>query len=137
MFNTVITNIPGPPVPLYMNGARLVTQFGLGPVFEGMGIIHPVFSYCGRISVAFTSDRSIMPDPENYANCLQESFEELKAAAMKKPIAAPKVEVVPVAAVADLPRPRRRKPRAARTRKSRSFRCLTTNNDDAASQPTT
>jgi hypothetical protein len=74
-----------------------------------MGIIHPVFSYCGRISVAFTSDRAIMPDPENYANCLQESFEELKASALKKPLPAPKIEPVPVAAVADTPAPAKRK----------------------------
>ena len=118
MFNTVITNIPGPPIPIYMNGARLVTQYGLGPVFEGMGIIHPVFSYCGRISIAFTSDRNIMPDPETYAECLQDSFEELKSAALKKPIPAPKVEPVPVAAVAETPapakkraKPRKRKPK--------------------------
>jgi hypothetical protein len=109
MFNTVITNIPGPPTPLYMNGARLVAQFGLGPVFEGMGIIHPVFSYCGRISIAFTSDRNIMADPENYADCLEESFKELYAAAMKKPIPAQKVEQVPVAAVAEVPAPAKRK----------------------------
>lgn len=95
MFNTVITNIPGPPVPLYMNGARLVTQYGLGPVFEGMGIIHPVFSYCGRITISFTSDRGIMPDPEVYAECLQESFEELRDAALSMPIPAPKVEAAP------------------------------------------
>ena len=112
MFNTVITNIPGPPVPLYMNGARLVTQYGLGPVFEGMGIIHPVFSYCGRITISFTSDRAIMPDPEVYADCLQESFEELKAAAMAKPLPAPKVEPVPVAApvvVAEQPSKKKRR----------------------------
>lgn len=85
MFNTVITNIPGPPVPLYMNGARLVTQYGLGPVFEGMGIIHPVFSNFGRITISFTSDRDIMPDPEHYQDCIQESFEEMKAATLGKP----------------------------------------------------
>jgi diacylglycerol O-acyltransferase len=85
MFNTVITNIPGPPVPLYMNGARLVTQYGLGPVFEGMGIIHPVFSNFGRITISFTSDRDIMPDPEHYADCIQESFEEMRAATLGKP----------------------------------------------------
>jgi len=109
MFNTVITNIPGPPVPLYMNGARLVTQYGLGPVFEGMGIIHPVFSYCGRITISFTSDRNIMPDPEFYAECLQESFEELKAAAAKKPMPAPKVEPVPVVAVAEEAAPKKKR----------------------------
>ena len=111
MFNTVITNIPGPPIPLYMNGARLVTQYGLGPVFEGMGIIHPVFSYCGRITISFTSDRSIVPDPEVYAEYIQEAFEELKAAAMKKPIPAPKLEQVPVASVAEETPKKRAKPR--------------------------
>ena len=85
MFNTVITNIPGPPVPLYMNGARLVTQYGLGPVFEGMGIIHPVFSNFGRITISFTSDRDIMPDPEHYQDCIQEAFEEMRAATLGKP----------------------------------------------------
>ncbi len=111
MFNTVITNIPGPPVPLYMNGARLVTQFGLGPVFEGMGIIHPVWSYCGRITISFTSDRNIMPDPDVYAECLQASFEEMKAAALKKPVPAPKVEPVPVAPVAEAAPKKKRAPR--------------------------
>jgi WS/DGAT/MGAT family acyltransferase len=85
MFNTIITNIPGPPVPLYMNGARLVTQYGLGPIFDGMGIIHPVFSNCGRITISFTSDRTMMPDPEHYADCIQESFEEMRAATLRKP----------------------------------------------------
>lgn len=80
IFNTVITNIPGPQVPLYMTGARLVTQFGLGPILDGMGIIHPVFSYCGEITISFTSCREMIPDPAFYAECIQESFEELKAA---------------------------------------------------------
>jgi WS/DGAT/MGAT family acyltransferase len=80
IFNTVITNIPGPQVPLYMTGARLVTQFGLGPILDGMGIIHPVFSYCGEITVSFTSCREMIPDPAFYAECIQQSFEELKAA---------------------------------------------------------
>lgn len=76
-FNTVITNIPGPQVPLYMTGARLVTQFGLGPILDGMGIIHPVFSYCGEITVSFTSCREMIPDPDFYAQCIQDSFDEM------------------------------------------------------------
>jgi hypothetical protein len=86
IFNTVITNIPGPQVPLYMTGARLVTQFGLGPILDGMGIIHPVFSYCGEITISFTSCREMIPDPAFYAECIQESFEELKAATAGKHI---------------------------------------------------
>jgi diacylglycerol O-acyltransferase len=119
LFNTVITNVPGPSVPLYMNGARLVTQYGLGPLFEGVGIFHAVFSYCGSITVTFTSDRNLMPDPERYALCLQEAFDELKEAADKRPVPAPKPAPVPPPAaetpVAQAPKaarkPRKRKPR--------------------------
>ncbi len=49
-FNCVITNVPGPQVPLYCAGAKMVAQYGLGPVFDGMGLIFPVVSYCGRIT---------------------------------------------------------------------------------------
>lgn len=78
-FNCVVTNVPGPQVPLYSAGARLVTQYGLGPVYDGMGLMFPVFSYCGHINVAVTACREMMPDPEFFAACLQESFEELRA----------------------------------------------------------
>ena len=77
IFNTVITNIPGPQIPLYMTGARLVTQFGLGPILDGMGIIHPVFSYCGEITISFTSCRDMIPDPAFYAQCIEDAFAEL------------------------------------------------------------
>jgi WS/DGAT/MGAT family acyltransferase len=84
IFNTVITNVPGPQVPLYMTGARLVTQFGLGPILDGMGIIHPVFSYCGEITISFTSCREMIPDPDFYAQCIEDSFEEMLAATKGK-----------------------------------------------------
>jgi len=84
IFNTVITNIPGPQVPLYMTGARLVTQYGLGPILDGMGIIHPIFSYCGEITISFTSCREMIPDPAFYAECIQESFDEMLAATKGK-----------------------------------------------------
>ena len=80
-FNCVVTNIPGPQQPLYMGGARLVTHYGLGPIAEGMALIHPVFSYCGQITISFTSCREIMPDPQFYAECIEASYDELCAAA--------------------------------------------------------
>jgi len=80
VINTVITNVPGPQMPLYMAGAQMVALFGMGPVTDGMGIIHPVFSYNGTITISFTSCREMLPDPATYAECLQASFDELKAA---------------------------------------------------------
>ena len=81
--NTVITNVPGPQIPLYFCGARMVSLYGLGPVMDGMGLIHPVFSYAGRITIAFTSCRRMMPDPGFYADCLDASFSELRDAAAR------------------------------------------------------
>jgi WS/DGAT/MGAT family acyltransferase len=78
-FNCVVTNVPGPQIPLYMAGARLVTQYGLGPIFDGMGIIFPVFSYGGQITVSVNSCRKMLPDPDVFADYIQESFDELMA----------------------------------------------------------
>lgn len=75
--NTVITNVPGPQIPLYFTGARMVGFYGTGPVMDGMGLIHPVFSYDGHISISITACRQQMPDPGFYAECLQASFDEL------------------------------------------------------------
>jgi hypothetical protein len=45
-----------------------------------MALIHPVFSYCGEIAISFTSSREVLPDPEFYSECIQASYDELKAA---------------------------------------------------------
>lgn len=79
-FNCVVSNVPGPRQPLYMTGAKLVTQHGLAPIFDGMGLAHPVYSYGDVMTIDFTSDRSMIPDPGFYSECLQASFDELRAA---------------------------------------------------------
>ena len=80
-FNCVITNVPGPPIPLYSTGAKMVANFGTGPVFDGLGLFHVISSYCGQFTVSATSCRVMMPDPGFYRQCLQESFQELLVAA--------------------------------------------------------
>ncbi|MEO6091822.1 MAG: wax ester/triacylglycerol synthase family O-acyltransferase [Novosphingobium sp.] len=79
--NTTLTNVPGPRAPLYLAGARLVTQFGLGPVLEGLGIFHAALSYCGEVTLTIVADRDKLPDPAVYAACIQASYDELLAAA--------------------------------------------------------
>jgi|CXWL01.1.fsa_nt_gi WS/DGAT/MGAT family acyltransferase len=82
IFNCVATNVPGSRVPLYFAGARMVTMMGTGPIFDGMGLINAIYSYGNDIAISFTSDRSMMPDPANYAAALRQSFAELRAATL-------------------------------------------------------
>lgn len=81
IYNTVVTNVPGSRVPLYFCGAKMVGMFGTAPVFDGMGIINPIYSYGDTIAISFTADRDVLPDPENYAAALRASFAALKQAA--------------------------------------------------------
>jgi WS/DGAT/MGAT family acyltransferase len=80
-YNTVVTNVPGPQQPLYMDGARMVASYGFGMVHDNMGLMNVVTSYTGKLTVTATADREMMPDPAFYARCLRNSFDELKAAA--------------------------------------------------------
>jgi WS/DGAT/MGAT family acyltransferase len=78
--NTVITNVPGSPVPFYSNGALFVRGWGLGPLVDGNGLFHSVGSYCDELYIGITCCRDMMPDPDFYSECLQASLEELKEA---------------------------------------------------------
>ena len=79
--STVISNVAGPSFPLYCAGAKMVDYYGLGLLTPGVGIFHLVFSYCGKLTLSVLADRDIMPDPQMYRDCLQESYNELFAAA--------------------------------------------------------
>ena len=81
--NCVVTNVPGPQIPLYFTGAKMVGNFGLGLPMEGIGLFHCVLSYNGAITVAVTACRTQMPDPEFYAECIEGSFRELREAAVE------------------------------------------------------
>lgn len=79
--NCVVTNVPGPQVPLYMTRARMVANYGLGLPIDGLGLFHVVFSYAGTLTITLTGCREQVPDPGFYSECLQLSFEELREAA--------------------------------------------------------
>ena len=81
LVNTIVTNVPGSQVPLYMGGAKLAGMCNIGAVLDGLGLFHAVSSYCGTATVSFQACREAMPDPEFYRQCLQESFAELQKVA--------------------------------------------------------
>jgi diacylglycerol O-acyltransferase / wax synthase len=88
IFNCVATNVPGSRVPLYFAGAKMVKMMGLGPIFDGMGLINTIYSYEKDIAISFTSDRKMIPDPAEYAASLRRSFDALLAATTGSPVKA-------------------------------------------------
>ncbi|MDJ0847953.1 MAG: wax ester/triacylglycerol synthase family O-acyltransferase [Myxococcota bacterium] len=75
-----ITNVPGPRRPTYFNGARSVRGLGCPFLFDGMGLIIAISSYCDDFLVQFGSSPRMMPDPEFFRECIREAYEELAAA---------------------------------------------------------
>ncbi len=79
--NTTVSNVPGPADPIFFAGARLLRVTGLGPLIGGMNLFHIVASYNGTISIGVTADRTALPDPGHYADCMQTAFAEMLSAA--------------------------------------------------------
>ncbi len=79
--NTVVTNVPGPRVPLYQAGAKAVGVYGMLCLVDGMRLGHIVQSYTDQVTLSFTACRDAMPDPDFYGECIQKSFEEHAKAA--------------------------------------------------------
>jgi len=80
VFNVVITNVPGPQIPLYLAGKKLLAHMGMAPIFDGIGLVIPVFSYNGVLSISPTSAANIIPDVNVLARRIRESANDLEAA---------------------------------------------------------
>jgi WS/DGAT/MGAT family acyltransferase len=97
-FNLVITNVPGPRVPLHLAGARIHGHLGTAPVFDGLGLMLVVFSLAGRMSIGITACAETLPDVEAFERMLEESLAALEAK--------PAIDAEVLANVASRPRAR-------------------------------
>jgi WS/DGAT/MGAT family acyltransferase len=78
-FNFVVTNVPGPPMPLYLAGARLLEVYPLVPLFRSQTLGVALMSYAGSLFVGINADWHAMPDLHDFARDLEESVAELCA----------------------------------------------------------
>jgi diacylglycerol O-acyltransferase len=88
--NLVISNVPGPPIPLYFNGAKLVGLYPLGPIMDGAGLNVTVLSNMDSVGFGFISCRELMPDLWDLAGFVPAALAELVEAAEKAEAAADK-----------------------------------------------
>jgi hypothetical protein len=89
-FNVIISNVPGPNVPLYMAGAELKHFYPVSTIADGQGLNMTVQSYNGNLDFGFVACRELVPDVWLLTELLQKSMKELLAAANKvaaKPVA--------------------------------------------------
>jgi len=76
--NMIVTNVPGPQVPLYMLGCRLLQMFPQVPLLDGTGLGVALFSYDGRIFWGFNADPGLVPDVREFVGMVRASFDELR-----------------------------------------------------------
>lgn len=79
--NIVATNVPGPQVPLYATGRRMIDYYPYVPVGYAVGCGCAIMSYDQRLYFGLTSDAQAMPDVESLKAFLEESFVELRKSA--------------------------------------------------------
>ncbi|MCG8592004.1 MAG: wax ester/triacylglycerol synthase family O-acyltransferase [Proteobacteria bacterium] len=80
-FNLVVTNVPGPQVPMYSLGARMLEVFPHVPLIDHLGLGIALLSYDGKLCWGFNADYDLVPDLDGFIDCVGEAFAELQQAA--------------------------------------------------------
>jgi diacylglycerol O-acyltransferase / wax synthase len=77
MFNLVVTNVPGPQLPLYADGARMRAAYPVTPLAKGQALAVALTSYDGRVFYGLNADRDLLPDLDVFAHSLRDALAEL------------------------------------------------------------
>jgi len=80
-YNLVVTNVPGPQLPLYFLGARMTASFPVVPLFEQMGLAIGLFSYDGGLYWGLNGEWEHLPDLHELVLAIDASFRELQQVA--------------------------------------------------------
>jgi WS/DGAT/MGAT family acyltransferase len=79
--NLVVSNVPGPQIPLYFLGAQVDAMYPLGPIFHGSGLNITVMSLNGKLNVGLISCPELLPDLATMADGFVSGMKELLKAA--------------------------------------------------------
>ena len=80
-FNLCISNVPGPNVPVYLCGAKLLAHYPVSVITDGQGLNITLVGYLGQLHFGLVSCRELVPDLETLASYLTEELEILAKAA--------------------------------------------------------
>ena len=79
-WNLVVSNVPGPQFDLYCAGAKLLANYPVSVITDGLGLNITVMSYAGHLDVGILADREQMPDLWKLIDWLKDSLDELEKA---------------------------------------------------------
>jgi WS/DGAT/MGAT family acyltransferase len=79
-FNLVVTNVPGPQVPLYCLGARMLEAFPMVPLSRNLSLGVAILSYCGVLHFGLFADADAWPDLDDLAADVEAAFVSLRHA---------------------------------------------------------
>jgi hypothetical protein len=82
--NLVISNVPGPPIPLYTSGARVVSTYPMGPVLFGAGLNLTVLSNMGNVDFGAIACTELVPDLWDIPAAFSDAITTLHKAAQAK-----------------------------------------------------
>ncbi len=82
VFNVTISNVPGPAIPLYSTGAKLVEWYPMGPIFDGIGLNMTVMSYLGMVYFGLLACRETTNDLWELSAGIDAAMVELEAVAV-------------------------------------------------------
>ncbi|MEM9040762.1 MAG: wax ester/triacylglycerol synthase family O-acyltransferase [Actinomycetota bacterium] len=77
--NLVVTNVPGPPIPLFLRGARLEETYPYVEVIDNEGLTIAVVSYDDQLFFGITGDRDVLADLDELASLIIDEFDVLAA----------------------------------------------------------
>jgi hypothetical protein len=77
LFNVTISNVPGPPFPLYSAGARLVANYPVGPIIDGTGLNMTVMSYMDQLDFGLLACPDVLEDVWAVGDGLHDALDEL------------------------------------------------------------
>ena len=80
-FNIVISNVPGPNVPVYLGGAKLLAHYPVSVITDGLGLNITVIGYLGQLHFGLVACRELVPDIDIIAGYLADELELLVKAA--------------------------------------------------------
>lgn len=76
-FNAIVSNVPGPPVPLFIAGARLESHYPASVIMDGVGLNITVLSYLDRLDIGIVGDRELAPNFDLLVKAMKDELDEL------------------------------------------------------------